>query len=66
MQERYDLIVVGGGSGGFAAALAAARNGISVLLIEKADWLGGNATRGGVNNWEPGVGGTPVRSISSP
>jgi hypothetical protein len=32
--------------------------GLSVLLIEKSDTLGGNAVRGGVHNWEPGVGGT--------
>lgn len=55
---RYDLCVVGAGSGGIGAALAAARMGLSVLLIEKSDTLGGNAVRGGVHNWEPGVGGT--------
>ena len=43
--DHYDLIVVGAGSGGFGAALAAARLGIKVLLVEKSDWLGGNATR---------------------
>ncbi|MCG3147984.1 MAG: hypothetical protein PCFJNLEI_01426 [Verrucomicrobiae bacterium] len=56
----YDLCVVGGGSGGFGAALAAARLGASVILVEKSDSLGGNAVRGGVNNWEPGVGGTGI------
>lgn len=57
-QSKYDLCVVGAGSGGIGAALAAARMGLSVLLIEKSDALGGNAVRGGVHNWEPGVGGT--------
>jgi glycine/D-amino acid oxidase-like deaminating enzyme len=57
-QSHYDLCVVGAGSGGIGAALAAARMGFSVLLIEKSDTLGGNAVRGGVHNWEPGVGGT--------
>jgi hypothetical protein len=57
-QTEYDLCVVGAGSGGIGAALAAARMGLSVLLIEKSDTLGGNAVRGGVHNWEPGVGGT--------
>ncbi|MFM8715698.1 MAG: FAD-dependent oxidoreductase [Spartobacteria bacterium] len=57
-QSEYDLCVVGAGSGGIGAALAAARMGLSVLLIEKSDTLGGNAVRGGVHNWEPGVGGT--------
>jgi hypothetical protein len=55
---RYDLCIVGAGSGGIGAALAAVRMGLSVLLIEKSDTLGGNAVRGGVHNWEPGVGGT--------
>ncbi|AHF94646.1 hypothetical protein OPIT5_22640 [Opitutaceae bacterium TAV5] len=54
------MVVVGGGSGGFAAALAAARSGGEVLLVEKSDSLGGNAVRGGVNTWEPGVGGTGI------
>jgi hypothetical protein len=57
-EPEYDLCVVGAGSGGIGAALAAARIGLSVLLIEKSDTLGGNAVRGGVHNWEPGVGGT--------
>ena len=33
--KNYDLIVVGGGISGVAAATAAAREGLSVLLIEK-------------------------------
>jgi len=57
---HYTLIVVGAGSGGFGAAYAAARLGAQVLLVEKSDSLGGNAARGGVNNWEPGVGGTGI------
>jgi len=56
--ERYDLIVVGLGSGGFGAALAAGRARLSVLCLEKADRIGGNAVRAGVSMWEPGVGGT--------
>jgi hypothetical protein len=54
----YDLIVVGIGSGGFGAALAGARQGLSVLCLEKADRIGGNVVRAGVSMWEPGVGGT--------
>lgn len=60
MTEHYDLIVVGAGSGGIGAALAAARKGLSVLLMEKADSIGGTAVRGGVHVWEPGVGGTGI------
>ena len=58
--ERFELVVIGGGSGGFAAALAAARPGVKTLLVEKADCLGGTSTRGGVNCWEPGAGGTGI------
>ena len=60
MNPSYDLVVVGAGSGGIGAALAAARMGLSTLLLEAADTLGGNAVRGGVHNWEPGVGGTGI------
>ena len=46
MQTQYDLIVIGGGFAGTAAAIAAARNGADVLLIERYNALGGAA----VNN----------------
>jgi len=63
--NTYDLVVIGAGSGGIGAALAAARAGLRVLLVEKSDMLGGNATRCGVNCWEPGVGGPASRSTST-
>lgn len=34
MREDYDLIVIGGGPGGYSAAIAAAKEGLSVLLFE--------------------------------
>jgi hypothetical protein len=43
-----DLVVAGGGLGGVAAALAALRNGLSVILTEETDWLGGQLTSQGV------------------
>ena len=58
--EHYDLIVVGVGSGGIGAALAAAREGLAVLLVEQGHVIGGNAVRAGVSMWEPGVGGTGI------
>lgn len=45
MQERQtDVLVIGGGLGGVAAALAAARLGKRVILTEETDWLGGQLT----------------------
>jgi hypothetical protein len=41
-----DVIVVGGGPAGMCAAIAAAREGVSVLLIEKGGACGGMATTG--------------------
>ena len=55
-----DLLVVGGGAGGFAAALAGGRSGARTVLVEKSPTLGGNAVRCGVNCWEPGAGGTGI------
>ena len=51
--KRYDLAVMGGGFAGVAAALAAARAGASVLLVEKSNCLGGAATNGLVNPFMP-------------
>lgn len=39
-----DIAVIGGGTGGFAAALAALRNDMRVALTEETDWLGGQLT----------------------
>jgi hypothetical protein len=41
-----DVLVVGGGSAGLSAAVAAARNGADVLLLERFSYLGGLATGG--------------------
>lgn len=57
---RCELAVIGGGSGGFGAALAAARLGVDVVLVEQGDCLGGTSVRGGVNCWEMGAGGTGI------
>ncbi|MBQ3055176.1 MAG: FAD-dependent oxidoreductase [Oscillospiraceae bacterium] len=43
MKNKYELIVVGGGFAGFAAAVSAAKEGVDVLLIERNNCLGGAA-----------------------
>jgi len=45
---QADLVIAGGGLGGVATALAALRNGLSVILTEETDWLGGQLTSQGV------------------
>ncbi|SDS87999.1 FAD-dependent oxidoreductase [Jiangella sp. DSM 45060] len=42
--HRCDVLVVGGGVGGVAAALAAARRGATVSLVEENSWVGGQLT----------------------
>jgi len=44
-----DLLVAGAGMGGLGAALRAAGRGHSVCLTEETDWIGGQATAGGVS-----------------
>ena len=51
--KRYDLAVIGGGFAGVAAALAAARGGARVLLVEKSNCLGGAAANCLVNPFMP-------------
>ena len=45
MSDRADLVVIGGGPGGTAAALEAARPRASVILVEADERIGGNAAR---------------------
>jgi hypothetical protein len=47
--READVVVVGGGPGGVASAIAAARNGAKTILIERYGHLGGMATGGLVN-----------------
>jgi len=47
--RRTDVLVVGGGTGGTAAALQAARRGVRTLLVEEGPWLGGMLSAAGVS-----------------
>ena len=61
--QRYEVVVVGGGTGGVLAAIAAARTGAKTALIEMKGYTGGIVTEGGTalhsffNLWKafPGV-----------
>ena len=57
--EEADVVVAGGGPGGLTAAIAAARHGARVALIERYGFLGGLATAGLVS---PILGHTASRS----
>jgi hypothetical protein len=47
-EYKADVVIAGGGLGGCAAALAALRNGLTVIMTEETDWIGGQITQQGV------------------
>jgi 3-oxosteroid 1-dehydrogenase len=51
---EVDVLVVGAGGAGMAAALTAAHRGLDVLLVEKSSWFGGSTARSGGGVWIPG------------
>jgi len=48
LRKDCDVLVVGGGTSGVIAAIAAAKNGADTILVEKNDYLGGAMLGGGV------------------
>ena len=59
-QKEYDVVIVGGGPGGYTAALYAARSGFSVLVLEKLSPGGQMATTEQIDNYpgfEDGIDG---------
>lgn len=62
-----DVLVCGGGVAGTIAAVAAARQGARVLLVERYGFLGGNATAGAVaqfNSWQTEAGRRVVAGMA--
>ena len=53
VKKQYDVIVCGGGVAGVAAAVSSAENGLSTLLLEKSNLLGGLGTLGLINLFVP-------------
>ena len=45
-EENYDVVVVGGGCAGVAAAVSAAKNGAKTLLIDAGSMVGGELITG--------------------
>lgn len=61
-ERRTDILIIGGGLGGVAGALAALRLGRKVILTEETDWIGGQLTAQAVppdeHPWIEGTGCT--------
>jgi succinate dehydrogenase/fumarate reductase flavoprotein subunit len=52
--DAYDVVVIGAGAGGMTAAAVAAAEGLSVLVIEKTEFVGGTTAWSGGMVWIPG------------
>ena len=50
-KQQYDVVIIGGGPAGYAAALYCARSSFSVLVLEKLSPGGQMATTGQVDNY---------------
>jgi hypothetical protein len=70
--ERYPVVVWGGGTGGVAAALQAGRTGTPTLLLTPGAWLGGMVSAAGVScpdgneltPWQTGLWGALLRELA--
>uniref|UniRef100_UPI0026325CEA FAD-dependent oxidoreductase n=1 Tax=uncultured Paracoccus sp. TaxID=189685 RepID=UPI0026325CEA len=51
---EYDVLVIGAGAGGMATAITAAKAGLAVVIVEKADVFGGTTAFSGGVLWIPG------------
>ncbi|MDB5928978.1 MAG: fumarate reductase/succinate dehydrogenase flavoprotein domain protein, partial [Polaromonas sp.] len=51
----FDVVVIGAGGAGMAAALYAAIDGATVLLVERSEFVGGTTAWSGGTTWIPGT-----------
>jgi len=65
-RQTYDVIVVGSGAAGLTAAIAAAAEGLQVLVVEKAAVWGGTSALSGGGVWVPGNSLMPDRDREAP
>ena len=52
LQDNYDVIIAGAGTGGMAAAIQASRMGVNVLVVEDTQYVGGQAVASGVSTMD--------------
>jgi len=53
--QTFDVVVVGAGAAGLAAALFAAIDGARVLIVERTEYVGGTSALSGGTTWVPGT-----------
>lgn len=61
--QSYDIVIAGAGTGGFSAAIQAARLGSNVALLEESDWIGGQMAAAAVSTMDEGDELTPPSGI---
>jgi succinate dehydrogenase/fumarate reductase flavoprotein subunit len=54
-ESTFDVVVIGAGGAGMAAALYAAIDGAKVLLVERTEFVGGTTAWSGGTTWVPGT-----------
>ena len=72
LDRSVPVVVWGGGTGGVAAALQAARSGAQTLLLTPGGWLGGMVSAAGVccpdgnelSPWQTGLWGALLRALA--